>query len=227
MKKMRIMTSIFATVFTVICGSAWAFAAPETMSDGNVFDAEYYAEQNPDVVAVVGADKNALYQHYLTCGMFEGRAAYGVNDVSEGDVPITIPVMYSQNRYDLRALINNQPLVPTSTGYAFCDMLVDQILSEITTPNMTTYEKVKACYDYIINTSCYTGYGTPDMYPNAEAVYDLSLSVKSHTDWEQWGAANAIEILAYRTGVCDDYACAFAALTRRMQSVHLDQCSFD
>ena len=212
--KKRIIDKIM--VAFICCGSLNVCAAPETMPDGTVFDAEYYAEQNPDVVAVVGTDKNALYQHYLACGIAEGRAAYSVSAMAEGNVPITIPVMYSKDRYDLRTLMNNQPLVPTSTGYEFCDRLVDRILSQITTPEMSTYDKVKAAYDYIINTSCYMGYGAPDMYPDAEAVYSLSLNAKSHMEWEQWGAANAIEILAYRTGVCDDYACAFAALTRRI-----------
>jgi len=41
----------------------------------SVFDAEYYAKQNPDVVAVVGTDAKALFTHYLTSGIKEGRNA--------------------------------------------------------------------------------------------------------------------------------------------------------
>lgn len=37
------------------------------------FDAQYYAQQNPDVAAAVGTDKDALYIHYLLCGAAEGR----------------------------------------------------------------------------------------------------------------------------------------------------------
>lgn len=37
------------------------------------FDAEYYAEQNPDVAAACGTDEEALYQHYMTYGIKEGR----------------------------------------------------------------------------------------------------------------------------------------------------------
>ncbi len=40
------------------------------------FDATYYAEQNPDVVAVVGNDATALLSHYVTFGATEGRNAY-------------------------------------------------------------------------------------------------------------------------------------------------------
>lgn len=38
-----------------------------------LFNEEYYADQNPDVVAVYGTSKKALYQHFLQYGMEEGR----------------------------------------------------------------------------------------------------------------------------------------------------------
>lgn len=59
------------------------YAAPETMADGTVFDAEYYAQNNPDVVAVLGTDRAILYQHYVTYGMHEGRLANDWNVSSE------------------------------------------------------------------------------------------------------------------------------------------------
>ncbi|GFI22296.1 hypothetical protein IMSAGC011_01070 [Lachnospiraceae bacterium] len=64
------------TATMVLSSSPTVFAAPETMPDGTIFDAEYYAQTNPDVTAVLGTDKNALYQHYATCGKAEGRQAY-------------------------------------------------------------------------------------------------------------------------------------------------------
>ena len=60
----------------VLSSSLTAFAAPETMPDGTIFDAEYYAQTNPDVVAILETDKNVLYQHYLNYGKAEGRQAY-------------------------------------------------------------------------------------------------------------------------------------------------------
>lgn len=38
-----------------------------------LFNEEYYADQNPDVVAVYGTSKKALYQHFLQYGLEEGR----------------------------------------------------------------------------------------------------------------------------------------------------------
>ena len=51
-------------------------AAPAVMADGDIFDAVYYAQNNPDVVAVFGNDTDMLYQHYVLSGKAEGRQAY-------------------------------------------------------------------------------------------------------------------------------------------------------
>ena len=39
------------------------------------FDAVYYANQNPDVVAIFGTDAQTLYSHYVNFGKAEGRYA--------------------------------------------------------------------------------------------------------------------------------------------------------
>lgn len=77
MKKEKIMAAIATTVmtFSLISIGTTVYATPEIMSDGTVFDAEYYAKNNPDVVAVCGVGKKALFQHYVTYGNAEGRKA--------------------------------------------------------------------------------------------------------------------------------------------------------
>lgn len=78
--KKKIMTALLAII--VLGNSLTALAAPEIMPDGTVFDAEYYAQMYPDVVAVFGMDADALYQHYINYGRAEGRSgsANGSND---------------------------------------------------------------------------------------------------------------------------------------------------
>lgn len=66
----------------VIGSSLTVCAAPEVMADGTVFDAEYYAQMYPDVVAALGTDADAMYQHYVTFGQYEGRQAY------DGEAPL-------------------------------------------------------------------------------------------------------------------------------------------
>lgn len=46
-----------------------------------VFDAEYYAAQNPDVAAVWGKNANKLYNHYIKYGFAEGRSISPVFDL--------------------------------------------------------------------------------------------------------------------------------------------------
>lgn len=76
MKKIKIVSAMLMVMVTIFANVIVAYAAPQTMPDGNVFDAEYYAAHNPDVVAVLGTDANALYNHYKTCGIKEGRLPY-------------------------------------------------------------------------------------------------------------------------------------------------------
>ena len=76
MKKIKNFTAMIIVMITIFANSMVAFAAPQTMPDGNVFDPEYYAAHNPDVVAAVGTDTDALYNHYKTCGIKEGRLPY-------------------------------------------------------------------------------------------------------------------------------------------------------
>ena len=62
---------------SVLAGSGLsANAAPVMMPDGTFFDAEYYAQTNPDVAAVLGTDAAVLYSHYANYGKLEGRAPY-------------------------------------------------------------------------------------------------------------------------------------------------------
>lgn len=78
---MKKILAAILTITAVFGNSLVAFAAPETMSDGTVFDAEYYAETNPDVVLELGIDKNALYQHFKIFGQKEGRLPYNPNEL--------------------------------------------------------------------------------------------------------------------------------------------------
>lgn len=62
---------VTCTALSLILGSTISVSAADVK---DIFDATYYAEQNPDVVAAVGNDADALYKHYVSYGMKEGRA---------------------------------------------------------------------------------------------------------------------------------------------------------
>lgn len=80
------------------------------------FDAAYYAQQNPDVVAVVGNDAVALEAHYNTFGAAEGRAgnaqdagAKGGNAAATGIAAIFDAEYYAAHNPDVVAVIGNDP----------------------------------------------------------------------------------------------------------------------
>lgn len=71
------LAAAFVLGFVMMAGmSMESYAAPKQMPDGNVFDAQFYAETYPDVAAVYGTDETMLYNHYLLCGKAEGRLPY-------------------------------------------------------------------------------------------------------------------------------------------------------
>jgi len=73
------------------------------------FDADYYAAQNPDVVAVVGMDAEALRVHYQTFGAAEGRLANAA-DVSAVSFADFDAVYYAELNPDVVAVFGNDPM---------------------------------------------------------------------------------------------------------------------
>lgn len=76
MKKTKLYLLALIIVFSINTPMISAYAAPQTMSDGTVFDPQYYAENNPDVVNVYGNTTKRLYQHYVEYGKNEGRKPF-------------------------------------------------------------------------------------------------------------------------------------------------------
>ena len=51
-------------------------ASVNVMSNGDLFDAAFYAASNPDVVAIFGTSEKSLFNHYSRYGKGERRLAY-------------------------------------------------------------------------------------------------------------------------------------------------------
>lgn len=103
-----------------------------------------------------------------------------------------------------RSKLNNIPLNPKKCGYEPLNQIVEQTLRKITTDDMDTYEKVRACYDYLINTCS---------YGHANGIEDI-LEFEDFWDEKTFYEKYAYIILRDHVGVCDNYSAAFAALTR-------------
>lgn len=95
--KKSILT-IMAMGILLLYGGITVIAAPKTMPDGTIFDAEYYAQSNPDVVAVFGTDESLLYQHYVQYGKKEGRVPVNY-EKNIGDTNYTVTVEPGDENY--------------------------------------------------------------------------------------------------------------------------------
>lgn len=62
--------------------------AKEYLLNESNFDYLRYANENPDVVAVFGLDKAALYQHYKLIGIVEGRKGYSIKEETNAKLQI-------------------------------------------------------------------------------------------------------------------------------------------
>lgn len=111
---------------------------------------------------------------------------------------------------DAETILNSAKLTPTWTVSKDCNNVIHATLEQITSNSMTTYEKVKACYDYLIENCAY--WGTAD----AKKVTPFKINTPKFNDVRKggYGVENAYDMLIKRVGVCDDYYCAFAALVR-------------
>lgn len=138
--KRSIVTALAAALF-LNCG-VLAYAAPKAMADGAVFDAEYYAQNNPDVVQAFGLDENALYQHYVTYGMAEGRLPYAPDAVPQEEAAAVNAV--TPESLDAAAKAHNYYKNLTAQQAAEADamakLIADLILAD---PSYTTdYQKI-------------------------------------------------------------------------------------
>lgn len=108
-KKLMIAAAAMTLSFSF---SMTACAQPQTMPDGTVFDAEYYAQANPDVAAAFGTDANLLYLHYSQLGKAEGRAPVGsapTQNVASNSADEFDAVYYAQHNPDVVAALGTDP----------------------------------------------------------------------------------------------------------------------
>ncbi len=108
---MKKIIATLATIGTVALTPLSALAAPQLMPDGAIFDAEYYAQNYPDVVSALGTDADALYQHYLVAGKNEGRLPYAPESITNLDLFENFESEYYTSLYpDVVAVYGTEPV---------------------------------------------------------------------------------------------------------------------
>lgn len=103
MKKLKMMAAVMAMAATVTLLGVpiQARAAEED------FDPVFYAETYPDVVAVIGTDAEALYNHYINNGKAEGRLTHAEGDTDTVATPQTALPRWTE----LSQYLTNAPVI--------------------------------------------------------------------------------------------------------------------
>ncbi|GEM_PF-3247282 len=117
----------------------------------------------------------------------------------------TITVDASTNA---KEVLNGAALNPVSTNYAPLDQLVDKVLSKNIKDDMSTYDKVKACYDYLIHNISYSS----NLFQST--AYQEIMKASYSSLWDKKVVYYAYCALKNKKESCYGYSSAFVVLTR-------------
>ena len=106
-------------------------------------------------------------------------------------------------------LLNAASLTPLYTGYSPLDQIIKNIFNSRFSAGISTFEKVKACYDYVNTGATYRGVTPPNSTYNA-----ISSECNYYKNEDAYLVARAYHFLQDKKGSCIDFADAFMVLAR-------------
>jgi transglutaminase-like putative cysteine protease len=112
--------------------------------------------------------------------------------------PVVIPADVS-----VETILNSATLNPMKTNNAELDSIIDGIFAKIIRDDMSTYQKTRAIYLYLMD-NCYYGWGA------------VSWSGKYVMHDDDYVVVMGKHILKTGHGTCDNYSAAFVAMARRI-----------
>ncbi len=214
------------------------FSARNTVDDGMIPDV--------DMSAFYASAVYRAYRAGITVGVDAKGTFRPDAQITRAEVAaILVRIADSSKRlsrslpFDVQALLNNTELHPVTTGYTVLDRMVDAVFAKALTDDMTTYEKVLALYDYLVENGSYgrspvSGNYHPiykkNPYTDPSPTYPVSY-IKAFSGYrgyeyyyiaeaehalEGYTAMYAAEMLDAMTGWCDHYSSAFVILCRRL-----------
>ena len=110
----------------------------------------------------------------------------------------------------IEGILNSAKLNPIKTGYTSLDNQVSSVINSVTNSSMSTYEKVKALYDWVINNMSY------------QLAFVIEDEINSLMNNYGFYEKDAIQIFlaangfGTKRGSCDNYSAMFMILTRRI-----------
>lgn len=107
-------------------------------------------------------------------------------------------------------LINSVTLSPELTGSDDLNDLVADLIEDLTTDDMDTYAKVKACYDYLVNNITYGSVYDKDGDGKEKVTRSASVSFRRMGSLERM----AYSTLVNKAGHCGGFSSAFVVICR-------------
>ncbi len=110
----------------------------------------------------------------------------------------------------IESILNSAKLNPTKTGYPTLDNYATSVLNSVTNDSMSSYEKVKAVYDWVINNMSY------------QLGFVIGEEIDSLINTYGFYERDAVEVFLATNGFgthrgsCDNYSAMFMVLTRRI-----------
>ena len=110
----------------------------------------------------------------------------------------------------IESILNSAKLNPTKTGYPTLDNYATSVLNSVTNNSMSSYEKVKAVYDWVINNMSY------------QLGFVIGEEIDSLINTYGFYERDAVEVFLATNGFgthrgsCDNYSAMFMVLTRRI-----------
>lgn len=160
----------------------------------------------PTVAPTVPEDHTHTFQKGETVAPTKDSNGYtlyvctGCGYSYQGDIVAAITV---------QSIINSAPLHPTATGIADLDNLVNHVLSQITSPTDTTYDKLLAIYNYQLQSLSHK-----NVLIDANQAFVFPGDKTFRNAGELLIAYEAYQCLTGNGGVSDHYAAAFTVMTR-------------
>lgn len=110
----------------------------------------------------------------------------------------------------IEGILNSAKLNPIKTGHTSLDNQVSSVINSVTNSSMSTYEKVKALYDWVINNMSY------------QIGFVIGEEIDSLMNTYGFYERDAIQVFlasngfGTKRGSCDNYSAMFMILTRRI-----------
>lgn len=153
-----------------------------------------------------GGDKNPTPAEEETTGVIEEETP------AIGDEIFVSPYKDDNISEDIKDILNDADLDEMKTGFRKIDSALEDIIKATCTDEMTTYDKVRSIYDYML-----VHYETKSSsFVDIDSILDYCSGVNYVSEFDMEMLYRTNKLISNKEGASYDYACMFALALRRI-----------